>query len=62
MWFTDIILIVVLILVITTSMSSEGFKSYWGGSELVWNNNLYPRYSTAIDEKIYAFNPSAYNK
>lgn len=62
MVITNIILIIILILVITTSMSSESFKSYWGGSELVWNNNLHPRYSAAVDDKIYVFNPSAYNK
>lgn len=62
MWITNCFLIVILSLVIATFANRETFTSEWGGSELVWHNNLHPRYSTSFDDKIHVFNPSAYNR
>ncbi len=62
MWVTDVVMVILLILVLKTFLKSETFKSYWGGVETVWHQNLQTPYSTQIDEKLYVFNPTGYNR
>ncbi len=62
MWITDVFLVIILLVAVNGFCRSETFTSYYGGTELIWNNNLYPKYTTQQDDKIAVFNPAAYRK